>query len=310
MVVGETAGPAADRRWPWIAIIFLGGDFHVASSGFLYTLPEVRAHFRDEPGRYLIAPVVLVCSFSAAAVAFPGRWRHLFLFMQLWQWFHYQKQNVGMVALTGSAFGHRSMARAERWSVVGCGVFGIAALTAKLGWYSGVFTTGVSELVDIGLAGYLGCVALAVYNVARRPDRSWRWVAMYAVAIGFFAPVFLFDSVLAAATSIAIAHGFQYLVIMGGLAASEAHPRRPWQNLAIWLGIACALAFAVRPMWRHLDVTDSRSLALFGAYQGFLYWHFVLDAGIWRLRDPWNRRFMGAHLPYLLGSPTTPAGPR
>ena len=32
--------------------------------------------------------------------------------------------------------------------------------------------------------------------------------------------------------------------------------------------------------------------AAFGAYLGLVMWHFVLDAGIWRLREPFQRQYM------------------
>jgi hypothetical protein len=31
--------------------------------------------------------------------------------------------------------------------------------------------------------------------------------------------------------------------------------------------------------------------------------HFVIDAGIWRLRDEFPRQFLTSRLPYLLGRP-------
>jgi phosphate/sulfate permease len=40
--------------------------------------------------------------------------------------------------------------------------------------------------------------------------------------------------------------------------------------------------------------------ALYGAYLGAVMAHFVIDAGLWRLRDEFPRAFMTAHLPYLL----------
>jgi len=30
--------------------------------------------------------------------------------------------------------------------------------------------------------------------------------------------------------------------------------------------------------------------------------HFVIDAGLWRLRDSFPRRFLASRTPYLLGS--------
>jgi hypothetical protein len=36
--------------------------------------------------------------------------------------------------------------------------------------------------------------------------------------------------------------------------------------------------------------------------------HFVIDAGLWRMRDPLARNFLAAHLPYLVpGRPVVPA---
>lgn len=38
---------------------------------------------------------------------------------------------------------------------------------------------------------------------------------------------------------------------------------------------------------------------LFGAYLGFVMAHFVVDAGLWRMRDLLARAFLTAHLPFL-----------
>ena len=45
-------------------------------------------------------------------------------------------------------------------------------------------------------------------------------------------------------------------------------------------------------------------LPLFGLSLGVTMAHFVIDAGIWRLRDEFPRRYIGAAFPFLFsGSP-------
>ncbi|MFG1997614.1 hypothetical protein ACGFNU_00530 [Spirillospora sp. NPDC048911] len=39
---------------------------------------------------------------------------------------------------------------------------------------------------------------------------------------------------------------------------------------------------------------------LYGAYLGAVMAHFVIDAGLWRLREQFPRQFLTASLPYLL----------
>jgi hypothetical protein len=37
--------------------------------------------------------------------------------------------------------------------------------------------------------------------------------------------------------------------------------------------------------------------------------HFVVDAGLWRLRDPFPRSFMASHVPFLVPPRETCRGP-
>lgn len=41
---------------------------------------------------------------------------------------------------------------------------------------------------------------------------------------------------------------------------------------------------------------------LFGAYPGAVMAHFMIDAGLWRLRDPFPRAFLARHVPSLVPS--------
>jgi hypothetical protein len=50
----------------------------------------------------------------------------------------------------------------------------------------------------------------------------------------------------------------------------------------------------------HLHDSDAIGRFAFGAYLGVVMAHFVIDAGIWRMRDPFPRQFMATHLPQLV----------
>jgi hypothetical protein len=68
--------------------------------------------------------------------------------------------------------------------------------------------------------------------------------------------------------------------------------------LAGVLALAGALAAA-----SHLHTGPGLTGAVFGAYVGIVVGHFLLDAGLWRLRDPFPRWWLSQRLPSLLPAP-------
>ena len=50
----------------------------------------------------------------------------------------------------------------------------------------------------------------------------------------------------------------------------------------------------------HLHGHAGIARGLYGAYLGVVMAHFVVDAGLWRLRDPFPRRFLASRVPYLV----------
>src|SRR5215472_3196373 len=101
-VVAIALAPAADaqpvRALQWL--LFVGSSVHVAATGWFYSIPEVRRHALANRGRYLLAPAALVAGTAVAAALVPP---DLFVWAVLaffgWQFYHFQKQNLGMVAL-------------------------------------------------------------------------------------------------------------------------------------------------------------------------------------------------------------------
>ncbi|MEP7059324.1 MAG: hypothetical protein ABI828_01215, partial [Actinomycetota bacterium] len=50
----------------------------------------------------------------------------------------------------------------------------------------------------------------------------------------------------------------------------------------------------------HLHEGSSPARILYGVYLGAVMAHFVVDAGIWRLREAFPREFISSRLPFLV----------
>ncbi len=84
--------------------LFVGSSVHVASTACLFTVPSVRRHARGRPARYLCAPAaVIACGTAAAVLLSPHALAWLLLPFFAWQFHHFQKQNLGLVALAASS---------------------------------------------------------------------------------------------------------------------------------------------------------------------------------------------------------------
>ncbi len=162
----------------------------------------------------------------------------------------------------------------------------------------GCLANGAVSLLVAGVAG--GALA-----AERRPtaDRPPGFGAMYAVALLFPLPVFLFTSPYAAVAGMTMAHGLQYLLLVALVAAGTDRRKRAGGVMTL-----CALALVggtVLNLISHLHGSGAPLRLFFGVYLGLLAGHFVVGAGAWRLRDPAVRAFLGLRVPYLVSPGTT-----
>jgi hypothetical protein len=311
ILAAPAAGAAPARGLTWL--LFVGSSVHVAATGWLYALHEVRAHVLAHRARYLWIPLALIAGTAATAAALaPARFVWLLLGYFTWQFVHFQKQNLGMAALAASTTRAQGLSVLERRALMGAGITGTAGVVA----HPGLLQIGLSH--DLGAAFWLAgaafacAVAVGIVALVRRP-RSARpagYAAVYVGALLFFAPVFLCRSPYAAVGTMTVAHGLQYLLLVGlvtgGGEGRDASGRvRPaavrvlvFVNLAILGGVALSAA-------SHLHGGAPVQRLLFGAYLGAVMAHFVIDAGLWRLRDEFPRRFLSSRVPYLVAPRAT-----
>jgi hypothetical protein len=115
----------------------------------------------------------------------------------------------------------------------------------------------------------------------------------------FFLPVFVFANPYAAVAGLVVAHGGQYLVILGLVAAGEREGASRAVSLGLFVNIALLGGLALNAA-SHLHGAAAFGRVLFGGYLGLTMTHFVVDAGLWRLRDEFPREFLRSSVPYLL----------
>lgn len=295
-----SAPPASGLAW----LLFVGSSVHVASTGWLYTLPDVRGYARQRPVRLILLPAALVVlSGAAAAVVPPAALAWCLLPYYAWQFFHFQKQNLGLAALAASSRRIASLRPGERRAIMTAGYAGIVGLIVHPGLLqlrTGV--PGLSRLYPAAAVVFAGAVAAGLAATARRrrEDGPLWFHAVYLISLGFFLPVFVFPSPYAAVGGMTVAHGLQYLLLLGLVAVG----RRQAAGRAIRLAVLANIALvggAVLSAASHLHGAAAMAgRVAFGAYLGAVMAHFVIDATLWRLRDPFPRAFLAARVPGLL----------
>jgi hypothetical protein len=307
VVLAPPASAAPVRGLAWL--LFLGSSVHVAATGWLYTLPDVRAHAAARPLRYAWVPAGLVVTGAVtAAVLSPAAMAWLLLAYFGWQFFHFQKQNLGMAALAASVHRVRPLSRAERRALMAAGGAGVLGLLAHPGLLQLRVRPGAGELFAVAGLLFTAGAGSGVVALARRPaaDRPAGFCAMYLMALLFSLPIFVFGSPYAAVGGMTMAHGFQYLLLVGLVAAGNRRGTSRWLRLAGFANVALA-GGALLSGASHLHGFPPAIRAVFGAYLGVVTAHFVIDAGLWRMRDPFPRAFLARHVPGL--APPRPADP-
>jgi hypothetical protein len=285
-------------------VLFIGSSAHVASTGWLYSLRDVRTYAASRPLRYYWAPLMLVAASAAVAMVLPAAdvaWLLLPFFG--WQFFHFTKQNLGVAALAAASSAVPPLRPTERRALVVAGWAGISGLIAHPALLQLRVDPELGALFPVS-AFVFGCAVLAGLAALRRrgaADRPAGFCVAYLMALFFSLPVFVFASPYAAVGGMTIAHGLQYLLLVGAVAAGGR--RRAGRTLRLAaLGNIALLGGAALEVTSHLHGGAPAGRLLFGAYLGAVMAHFVIDAGLWRLRDPFPRAFLAQHVPYLVKS--------
>jgi hypothetical protein len=300
-----SATPVRALSW----LLFTTSAVHVAATGGVFLTPAGRSYARHHQTRCLWIPAgLIVGSAAAAALIAPASFQWLLLPYFGWQFYHYQKQNLGVAALAAAANRVRSLSQTERRALLLAGFATVGRLVADPRLLGLRISTDLGWLRAAATAAFVVAVSAGVVALSRRPAiaRPAGFLAGYLTALVFGLPAFVFASPYAAVGGLTVAHGLQYLLLIG-LATGSGRQPGAWSRpvrLAL-LGNIALIGGVLLSSASHLHNADELGRLAFGAYLGIVMTHFVIDAGIWRLRDPLARRFITESLPYLVPAANT-----
>ncbi len=283
-----------------LSFIFIASNFHVAATGWFYTDPKLRPHIRARPVRFVVAPVLLIAG-SALLFQFASQAQRAYLLAAFlcWQLWHYQKQNVGLLSFVAAGTQTGPLSVWERRTLMLAAVAGILGFFSVSEFSQSPMAPRLAQLHQLGALVYLLVpIALAI-AVIRTPAlrRSRLRLAYLLLGASFFLPTFIFSDQMSATMGYAMAHGLQYLVFMGVVAAGRPRPAMAFAVLVSLGAFGAAALDAARDAGDRADL--SYGFALYGAFLGVVMAHFVLDADIWRLREPFQRAYMRARFYFV-----------
>lgn len=290
--------PSLDRGTSLLLLI--GSQMHVAASFFFYTEPEARRFMlREQPARFIWAPLAIVLGSALAfSSASPSTLRYMVLGYWIWQTHHYTRQNHGILAFAGVASGVRP-SLAERTAVTLTGVAGVIGMIRFVTpWRLTLLGDWGWQLHSVAL-GVFTCAWLFYLASLRRPEArsSPLRMALMVVLMLFYLPLFLFQDPVSAVFCYAVAHGFQYLLFMYVVGSTPRQRRQV--ALATLAGLTIFGGLALKSTEVTGAIFGDYNAAVFGFGLGVVMWHFVLDAGIWRLSQPFQRAYMAERFPFL-----------
>ena len=279
--------------------IFAGGVGHVGSTACVYADAGVREVMQPMKGRFYVFPLASLLV-TAAALVWGAKFEvaktitgALFAFHLFWLHFHYQKQNYGLVAFVAASTGLRVPKSLSNILLLPAlaGVLAIMPLLVGNAMENAsVLQPYRQPLLILAVLVYGIGLVLTVRLVAgnRSSFAHPRTALMTAICFLFFLPAVLRPASEYAFWGYALAHGFQYL-LMVFMVAGGTKP-----SLKIF--VAFVLSVGAGGYLLH-SLAGNQALFVCGI---LLTWvHFVLDARLWRMSEPNVRKLLRERFGFL-----------
>jgi hypothetical protein len=267
-----------------VPIIALTGNGHVAATAYLYLDRGFQTLIRAHWQRFFLWPAIaVVLTASLYAIGPAGRGLTNLVFF-VWLLFHYSRQNLGVIAFAAQDRKLGPLPRGVRWMVdLGC-AGGICALLARPDML------GLPSLLPIGGVFILASAATfaATTLTSARLRRDPLVMGFLFLSWAFFVPTLLGQDLLVTFTSYAVAHGAQYLIFLL-VTARQGHSKL--------VGPAVLLGAGGAAFWL-LSASATLPIGI-ALYQGVTIGHFIVDAKVWRMREPAQRAILRQRFNFL-----------
>ena len=283
-----------------LTVLLITGPMHVASTSFFYFDRAFWPVIRESRLRCLWslgwAPLGVLAAGLAIGATIGRPWAYMLVltFQNGWLFYHYQRQNFGLISFISTNVG---CGRVPPRVNTALNLAALGALISMLGVpgfcleTGGIVTAGAALVMwNVGTALYVLSLGLMIWVVSREPRlRQNPWLtAALILAMAFFLPSFLFRSLALAFLPYAIAHGAQYILMMSVLSGRSS---RGWVALLTMCALGATIGYTIDSM---------RTWPVVLAYTGIVQVHFLLDAKVWRLREPQQRAIMNDRFDFLL----------
>jgi hypothetical protein len=305
-LLGLTGPHEMGSRAAWLVFVALtaaAGPGHVGSSVWFYFDPAYRPLMNRNKLRFylsIIAVPILALAFAFVLFRLLGNGAFFIVVLGYtsWLFYHYQRQNFGLTALAGTSVGFGPMPKHLNTVLVMAsiaGVFGVLGLANMypnfVDWNTLVGPALRPWCRDIGIALYALSAAGFIYILAtdKRILANPRVLGCALASEIFFLPALIFNDPLAAVVGFASAHGAQYLLMMSVTAERS--------KLGWWALGVVALGAVI---WWKLSALMAVSGYLFMIVIGITMVHFLIDAKLWRLREPEQRAIVRERFSFLM----------
>lgn len=281
------SGQHSDMLLVGLAPVILATSFgHVLSTSFIYIDRGFAGLIKTNRQWFLVWPALVVAIASASFACGPAAYRVMYMAYYAWQFWHFQRQNYGVISFAAQVRKKGPLPKALNAMLnlaTASGVLAILSRGSFLGWaplwWAALLPLAASTVLLVRLL------------VTDRRFASDAPVVFFSVmGWAFFVPILLSPDMIVDLLSYGIAHGAQYLVFMGVLARGGVMKAAGPPVMVAVTGVL-TLAFY------RLSATP----AGMAVYTGVVMAHFVIDAKLWRMREPVQRGIIRGRFAFLFG---------
>lgn len=280
--------------------LFLSNLMHVGLSALFWIDRRYRAHMAGELRRYYW-DVAVLAFVSLLALFLAGQpFLNVFLIViTSWNIHHFGRQNWGVLCLT--ALGLQSTRPSQMENValhlgcVGCAIIVLPPQVIDM-TFSGITSIGYSLIL---------CSVAVFFTIAARQiiARQHPLRIGMTVAVGMVLTPMCFLSPAMGFIAIGAAHTAQYAIIMTVLGAD----RRQGSRLFRIGGMFClaTLYLIFTQVMQSAEIWNSWSQAAQVVMSSVVAWHFIIDAGLFRMGQPFQRQAMQESFSFLFARSAT-----
>ena len=271
----------------FIGALVLATSFgHVLSTSFVYIDRGCNNLIRQNRQWFMLWPALAIAIAMISFVIGPLAFRIMYMAYYAWQLWHFQRQNYGVISFAAQirkrgALPHTLNAMLNMGTAGG--VLAILSQGPFLNWPALWWAALVPFAVSTALLVHL------LYT-SRRFTSDGPVMFFAVMGWAFFVPILLSPNFIVAFLSYGVAHGAQYLIFMSVMARGSAMKVLGPPVMVATTGLLVLVFY-------RMTLTPAGS----AAYTGVVMAHFVVDAKLWRMREPLQRGLIRQRFAFVFG---------